>query len=64
MQTATEIIDSKGGTVKVAIALDLTPSTVSSWKTAKKGIPRWWKPQVDELPDVAPKACPAESASA
>lgn len=40
MQTASEIITELGGTVKVAAALKLTPSTVSSWKTADS-IPAW-----------------------
>lgn len=40
MSTATDIIDALGGTIKVAAALDLTPSTVSSWKTANF-IPDW-----------------------
>lgn len=54
MTQAAQIIADKGGTVKVATALDLRPSTVSSWKKAKGGIPRWWLPHVDALPDVAP----------
>lgn len=50
MTNATQTIDDRGGTVKVAAALDLTPSTVSSWKRAKGGIPRWWLPSVEALP--------------
>lgn len=53
MTDAAQIIDGKGGTVKVATALDLRPSTVSSWKKAKGGIPRWWLPHVDALPNVS-----------
>lgn len=37
---AAQIVEALGGTVKVAAALDLTPSTVSSWKTSGN-IPRW-----------------------
>lgn len=40
MQTVADFIKALGGTVSVAAALDLTPSTVSSWKTAGS-IPRW-----------------------
>jgi hypothetical protein len=40
MQTTSQIIDELGGTVKVANALNLTPSTVSSWKTSGR-IPKW-----------------------
>lgn len=53
MTEAAQIIEDKGGTVKVATALDLRPSTVSSWKKAKGGIPRWWFPHVDALPNVS-----------
>ena len=56
MDNASQIIADEGGTVKVAAALDLTPSTVSSWKKAKGGIPRWWLPQVEALPKVEPDA--------
>jgi hypothetical protein len=44
-----QIIDRLGGTMKVAAALNLTPSTVSSWKTAKGGIPRWWMRDIEKL---------------
>lgn len=40
MQTAADIIDQLGGTVSVARALDLAPTTVSSWKQSGK-IPKW-----------------------
>lgn len=40
MQTAEQFIDALGGTVAVAVALDLAPTTVSSWK-ASGSIPRW-----------------------
>ncbi|QVJ07664.1 helix-turn-helix domain-containing protein [Sphingopyxis sp. BSN-002] len=56
MTEASQIIADKGGTVKVAAALDLTPSTVSSWKKAKGGIPRWWLPHVQALPKAEPTA--------
>lgn len=46
--TADEIIDGLGGTSKVADELHLTPSTVSSWKTANH-VPRWWHAQLLEL---------------
>lgn len=40
MQTVDQFIKALGGTVAVAAALDLTPSTVSSWK-ASGSIPKW-----------------------
>jgi hypothetical protein len=40
MQTVEQFIDKLGGTVAVATALDLTASTVSSWKTSGS-IPKW-----------------------
>lgn len=40
MQTVDQFIDALGGTVAVATALDLTPSTVSSWK-GSGSIPKW-----------------------
>lgn len=48
MMTATEIIEALGGTVKVATALELTPSTVSSWKTSGN-IPRWRMDKLEVL---------------
>jgi hypothetical protein len=48
MTQATKIIDALGGTSKVATALELTPSTVSSWKTSGK-IPRWWMQSVSDM---------------
>lgn len=41
MMTADEIVDGCGGTSALADALELTPSTVSSWRAANH-IPRWW----------------------
>lgn len=41
MKTAKQIVNDLGGTVKVARALNLPVSTVSSWKNAKRGIPAW-----------------------
>lgn len=38
--TVDDFIKSLGGTVAVATALDLPPTTVSSWK-ASGSIPRW-----------------------
>lgn len=48
MTQAAQIVDALGGTSAVATALDLTPSTVSSWKTSGN-IPRWRMPDVREL---------------
>lgn len=39
MENAATIIDALGGTVAVARALNLAPTTVSSWKGSK--IPSW-----------------------
>lgn len=49
MDNASQVIEALGGTMKVAEALSLTPSTVSSWKSAKGGIPRWWKRDIEAL---------------
>lgn len=49
MQTVDQFIDALGGTVAVATALDLTPSTVSSWK-ASGSIPKW---RIDGLRQLA-----------
>ena len=46
MNIASAIVNSLGGTVAVSNALDLAPSTVSSWKKSGK-IPRWWMPQIE-----------------
>jgi hypothetical protein len=40
MQTIEQFIDALGGTVAVATALDLAPTTVSSWKSTNS-IPKW-----------------------
>lgn len=48
-QTAVQIIDALGGTSAVASAHDLTPSTVSSWRTADF-IPRWWQRPLLDMP--------------
>lgn len=40
MQTIGQFIVDLGGTVAVANALDLSPTTVSSWKSANS-IPKW-----------------------
>lgn len=50
MQNAADIIEALGGTVAVARALKLTPSTVSSWKGSK--IPNW---RVDAITKLARK---------
>jgi hypothetical protein len=49
LSPSAQIIAALGGTMKVAAALNLTPSTVSSWKTAKGGIPRWWMRDIEKL---------------
>jgi len=48
MTQAAQIVNALGGTSKVAEALDLTPSTVSSWKTAGR-IPRWWMKEIKAI---------------
>jgi hypothetical protein len=48
MMTATQIVDALGGTVEVAKALELTPSTVSSWKTSGS-IPKWRMAGIREI---------------
>ena len=40
MTNISSFIDELGGTVKVAKALDLSPTTVSSWKSSNS-VPRW-----------------------
>ena len=45
MKTAHEIVDGCGGTTALAAYLELTPSTVSSWR-ASNYIPRWWQERV------------------
>jgi len=40
MQNAAEIVEALGGTVAVAKALDIAPTTVSSWKASGR-IPPW-----------------------
>ncbi|HYI43691.1 MAG TPA: hypothetical protein VD768_08735 [Sphingomicrobium sp.] len=52
MLTADEIIDRLGGTTAVADALDVAPTTVSSWRPVNF-IPRWWQ---DKLLALALKA--------
>ncbi|WP_370670738.1 carph-isopro domain-containing protein [Sphingobium xenophagum] len=48
MQNAAEIVEALGGTVAVAKALDIAPTTVSSWKTAGR-IPSWRMPVIRAL---------------
>lgn len=48
MQTVEQFIDSLGGTVAVANALDLAPTTVSSWKSSGS-IPKWRMPGLREI---------------
>lgn len=40
MSNISSFIDELGGTVKVANALGLSPTTVSSWKSSNS-VPRW-----------------------
>lgn len=40
MANISSFIDELGGTVKVANALGLSPTTVSSWKSSNS-VPRW-----------------------
>jgi len=48
METASDIIEALGGTVAVAVALDLAPTTVSSWKSSGS-IPKWRIPGIEAL---------------
>ena len=48
MQTISQFIVDLGGTVAVADALGVPPSTVSSWKTSNS-IPHWRMEKLSEL---------------
>ena len=48
MENAADIIDALGGTFTVARALDIAPSTVSSWKQSGK-IPKWRVPGIEVI---------------
>lgn len=48
MRTAADIIEALGGTVAVANALNIAPTTVSSWKSSGS-IPQWRMPGVAKL---------------
>ena len=50
MDNAADIIEALGGTVAVARALKLAPTTVSSWKGSK--IPNW---RIDAIEKLARK---------
>ncbi len=50
MQTVEEFINELGGTVAVANALELAPTTVSSWKSTQS-IPKWRRRALKELAD-------------
>lgn len=52
MPNAQQIIEALGGTVAVARALNLAPTTVSSWKQSGR-IPKW------RMSDI--RACAAEA---
>jgi len=43
-----QIFAAFGGLSKLAEAVVCNPSTVHTWTTAKKGIPRWWRPLIVE----------------
>lgn len=43
MQNVGQFIDALGGTVAVANAMELAPTTVSSWKSSNS-IPKWREP--------------------
>lgn len=49
MLTADEIVEGCGGTSALAATLNLTPSTVSSWREVNF-IPRWWHSHILEAP--------------
>ena len=51
MLTAKQIIEALGGTVAVADALELAPTTVSSWKSAGS-IPKWRMPGIVALAEL------------
>ncbi|WP_375284862.1 carph-isopro domain-containing protein [Sphingobium yanoikuyae] len=61
MRNAAEIVEALGGTVAVANALGIAPTTVSSWKKAGR-IPPWRVPVIRQmaekssiaLPDISP----------
>ncbi|WP_152536483.1 carph-isopro domain-containing protein [Sphingobium sp. C100] len=48
MATASDIIAALGGTSAVARELELSPSTVSSWKAGAR-IPKWRMPSIRSL---------------
>lgn len=52
MSNAQQIIDALGGTVAVARALSLAPTTVSSWKQSGR-IPKWRMAEVKAFAVVA-----------
>ncbi|MBO9602571.1 MAG: hypothetical protein J7496_08695 [Novosphingobium sp.] len=70
METVEQFIDALGGTVEVANALDLAPTTVSSWKSSNS-IPKWRRADLGafakvkgrELPAVFAQPNPAEKAA-
>jgi hypothetical protein len=64
MHTIEQFIDALGGTVAVATALELAPTTVSSWKSADS-IPKWRRRDLSVLAQakqVALPSCFAEAA--
>jgi hypothetical protein len=48
MQTVKQFIDTLGGTVKVADALQLPVSTVSGWNVSNS-VPKWRRADLSEL---------------
>jgi hypothetical protein len=63
MQKAADIINALGGTVAVATALSLAPTTVSSWKSSNS-IPKWRMPGVRLLAKDKGVELPAEAQAA
>lgn len=58
MQTVEQFIDALGGTVAVAVALDLAPTTVSSWKSSGS-IPKWRMDGIRSFADMKGIGVPA-----
>lgn len=59
MMNASDIVTALGGTSAVASALNLTPSTVSSWKS-NNSIPKWRMRDVVALAKKKGVALPPE----
>lgn len=61
MQTVDQFLNALGGTVAVAKALDLAPTTVSSWR-ASGSIPKWRMDGIRQIAADKGIECPAEFA--